>query len=899
LTYVITRAGERATMTFLFTDIEGSTRLWDREPDRAPALIEQHDRLVEQAVEAHGGRIFHRAGDGMIARFDDVAAAVRAAIDAQHALADATWVDVDPVRVRMGVHTGGVVVRPEGPYGWALNYGARLTDIGHGGQIVLSQAAFDGFEPGDEAGVSVRDLGAQRLRDIAEPAPAYQVVAADLRDEFPTPRGSVPVRSPRPEPRTSFVGRADVVEAILAGLEAARCTTITGASGIGKTRVAIEAAARLDRRSGAPTILWSDLGGVESDAIGASVMTAHSISQRPGRSAVESLVDWLSGEHVLLVLDRCDECLDGVAELVDAVIDGARSVTILCTSQRLLGLTGEVAQRLAPLDIDDAVELFIDRARAVGVDGLDCAEVAAVCERLDRMPFAIEIMAAGAAASTLGEMLVELELDGLSSVAADSEIAQSVEHAIAVGVDSLDPVDRDRLLAAAVLPGSFDRALFGAVCAPGADVASLSQTLRELVEASLVQPEPTGGRAVFRVLDPVRTFAASEIDADAHSRASQRLRDVALELSDQIAVGLRGAEELRWLLTLERGFDTLRFVFDEALAAGDTETAARLSTDLWEWAFFRYNTEYFDWGRRLLATVTAHDDPRLSLVLGVVALGHWFRDEFDATFDRAGEALRLERDHDAPFSLPARLALINATVFAGANAPPADVFDEAAEFQRAHGEPFYRVNVEAQNAMMATWLGQHDVAERRALRCLKIARASGNPSSVAYALWVLGQAIEHDDPERAEHLLDDALQQARDVDNRWIVSLTQTGLASIRRRTTGPMAAAPLLSDLLEQLPRAGHWAQFWNAVQLSALVIADLGDHERAYQLAAAVEAAIVTFPLLPVDAAALDEIRSSVVGQRGSAWANRTASIASTWDLGMVADVARAGLDEALGPT
>lgn len=294
----------------------------------------------------------------------------------------------------------------------------------------------------------------------------------------------------------------------------------------------------------------------------------------------------------------------------------------------------------------------------------------------------------------------------------------------------------------------------------------------------------------------------------------------------------------------------------------------------------------------------ARDDSRLSTVHGVVALGHRFRDDFAATFEHADEVLRLEREADGSFSLPARLALINATVFAGANAPPADVFEEAAAYQDEREEPFYRVNVEAQNAMMATWLGQHDVAERRAVRCLKAARSSHNPSSIAYALWVLGQAIEHDDPERAEHLVDDALRQARDVDNRWIVSLTQTGLASIRRRTAGPVAAAPLLLGLLEQLPRAGHWAQFWNAVQLSALVVADLGQPERAYQLAAAVGAATITFPLLPLDATALDEIRASVVAERGAAWAKRTASIASTWSLAMVAGAARDGLEVVLQP-
>jgi hypothetical protein len=225
------------------------------------------------------------------------------------------------------------------------------------------------------------------------------------------------------------------------------------------------------------------------------------------------------------------------------------------------------------------------------------------------------------------------------------------------------------------------------------------------------------------------------------------------------------------------------------------------------------------------------------------------------------------------------------------------VFAESDRFHRSRPEGFYRMNAEAQNAIMAVWLGRDDVAETRALEALRIARECGNPSSIAYATWVLGQAIEADDPEWAEHLFDDSLLLARDVDNRWIVTLVQLSFASSRRRTAGPLAAAGLLDDLLTHLMRAGHWAQVWNVVRLVALVAADAGDEELAYQLAAAVASAELTFPAFPADARALDEMQQRIETARGPTWTRRAARMAATWSPTDAARAAQTGLAEVIG--
>ena len=398
----MTAAAPSGVVTFLFTDIEGSTRRWEADADAMRAALLAHDEVLRTAIEAHDGFLFSHTGDGVVAAFASPKSAVDAAVAAQREL---------ELPVRMGIATGEAELRDGDYFGTVLNRAARVMAAGHGGQILVADSTAVLL-----SGVDLVDLGQRRLRDVPVPVGVFQVRAPGLRTEFP------PLRALDASPGnlrpavTSFIGRESEVEEVQAALQAHRLVTLTGVGGVGKTRLATEVAARLADEF--PDGVWFfELAAVtDPAAVPDAVAAVLGITQQPGKTVSESVAAALEGRVRLLVFDNCEHVLDAAADLVEAILAQSATVKVLATSREGLGVADEQVWPVPSLDLgagidSAAVNLFVERARSVAPRFSmampdEAGAVVEICRRLDGIPLAIELAASRMASMTAARCVI-------------------------------------------------------------------------------------------------------------------------------------------------------------------------------------------------------------------------------------------------------------------------------------------------------------------------------------------------------------------------------------------------------------------------------------------------------------------------------------------------------------
>ena len=392
-------------VTFLFTDVEGSTRRWEADAEGMRVALAAHDEVLCKAIEAHGGRLFKHTGDGVCAAFSSPRSAVDAAVAAQREL---------ELPVRMGIATGEAELRDGDYFGAVLNRAARVMAAGHGGQILLAEST-----AGLLTGVDLVDLGPRRLRDLPTPIGMFQIRAAGLRTDFPPLRALDVTPGNLRAATTSFIGRESEVGEVQAAVKAHRLVTLTGVGGVGKTRLALEVAARLADEF--PDGVWFfELAAVtDPAAVPDAVAAVLGITQQPGKSVANSVAAALEGRVRLLVFDNCEHVLDAAADLIEAILAASATTKIVATSREGLGIADERLWPVPSLDVgagidSAAVALFVERAQHVSPrftarDAGEAAAVVEICRRLDGIPLAIELAASRMAAMTAGEVRDRLD----------------------------------------------------------------------------------------------------------------------------------------------------------------------------------------------------------------------------------------------------------------------------------------------------------------------------------------------------------------------------------------------------------------------------------------------------------------------------------------------------------
>ena len=495
------------TLTFLFTDVEGSTRLWAEDPTAMSASLRVHDAALREVISAHGGYVFTTAGDAFCVAFDSAFDAVSCARRAQERLGCTEWPGPS-LKVRMGLHRGDAESRDGDYFGPVVNVAARVESAGHGGQVIISDAVLASTD------VAATDLGVHRLRDIPEPMRLHQV-----GDGLFPPLRVVPARlSSLPIPATSLVGRDGEVRALRSLLLRHRLVTITGVGGTGKTRLAIEVAER-ELAHYAHGAYFVDLRKTtDDDGVVGAIAESVRLHLEVG-DPLAQILDHLSGKQALVVLDNCEHVIDACADFAEAALSRGDEWRLVATSRELLDVDGEHVMQAPPLATDEdgsAVELFADRAASADpgfrVDDGNRSTVRELCERLDGMPLAIELAAARIAVMSPAEMLLRID-DRFRLLSGGRRRTRQRQGTLEATLDwSYDLLDEDERLvlgSLGVLSGPFDDDLAAAVA--NIEPAHALDVLESLVAKSLVGTDRDGDRTLFHLLETVRAYAINRL----------------------------------------------------------------------------------------------------------------------------------------------------------------------------------------------------------------------------------------------------------------------------------------------------------------------------------------------------------------------------------------------------
>ena len=694
------------TVTLLFTDIEGSTRLLDALGPAYAEALAVHRRHVRAAVAEHGGVEVDTQGDAFLCAFQSARDAVLAATAAQTVLAQT------PVRVRIGVHTGEPALTDEGYVGLDVHRGARICAAAHGGQILVSSTTRDLLD----GSVELRDLGAHRLKDLAEPQRLYQVVSPALEQNFAPPRSET-APSNLPRPSSPLVGRREEISSLVQLVrEGTRLVTLTGPGGAGKTRLALAVATELvpDVPDGA---FFVELAAVtDSELVPSMIASALGVNELSG----QSLSRLLGARRMLLVLDNLEHLPDASPHIAE-VLDAGPDVVVLATSRAPLRLTAERVFAVPPLPDDDAVALFVERAQASAAP-----EVAELCRRLDGLPLAIELAAAQASVLSPAAILARLEqrLALLTRGPRDvPERQRTLRATIEWSVDLLDDEARRLFARLSVFAGGFTLDAAEAVC--GDDVL---EALATLVDHSLLRR--SGER--FWMLETIRELARDSL-AESAEQADLLERHAAyfLALAETAYAG-RLEAETRWADTLESELDNLRAALDRL--APDPARLLQLAGAL---GWFSHLHSHLAEGRERLtvALAEAGGDPhhRARALTGMGSIAGWTGDLATAR-ERLEAAIALWRELDEQVEVGLALDALGWALFVcGEDVESLQRFEEALEIQRRAGTALLVNRALVGVCQMLVALGDTEAAEPRAHELLELARRQDDVRSEHFA----------------------------------------------------------------------------------------------------------------------------------------------------------------------
>jgi predicted ATPase/class 3 adenylate cyclase/Tfp pilus assembly protein PilF len=847
------------TLTFLFTDIDGYTKLWE---DNAPAMqaaLVRHDELLRSVIEEHGGYVFKTVGDAFCATFPTAPDALEVALEVQRRLLSSEWEETGPLKVRMALHVGAAEERDGDYFGPPVNRVARLLSAAPGSQVLLSLPAQELVRDQLPTQTTLRDLGEHRLKDLFRPERVFQLSAPGLPSEFPPLRTLDAYRNNLPLQPTPLVGRekeASEVCDLVRGDET-RLLTLTGPGGTGKTRLALQAAADLLEDFPDGTFFAPLATLTEAELFLPAVAETLGVRETGDQQLVESLKDYLSKRKLLLLLDNFEQIL-GAAPAVKELLAAAPGLKMLATSRAPLGLYGEHEFPVPPLTLPDfkrppplerltqyeAVGLFVERAQAVKPDFTITNEsapaVAEICVRLDGLPLAIELAAARIKMLPPKAMLQRLtsRLKLLTGGARDlPERQRTLRATIEWSYALLDEGEQLLFARLAVFSGGRTLEAIEAICDVEGDLPMEAfEGVSSLVDKSLLrQEEGPDGEPRFVMLETVHEFAREKLEKTAEAEQIKRVHaENFLNLAEVAFPELRGPDQLEWLERLEAEHDNTRAALSWALGGNEAEVALRLGGALWWFWWMRgHNSEGRRWLEQALA-IEGRVSPEVR-AMALAGVGELATSQGD--LDRAKEACEegLELlEHQAREAKLCLLAFLGWVALEREEYGQAkQLFEEGLALSRQMRDTWWLANSLSNVAVVSHSLGDYEKATELYEQSMDLFREQGDKRRLATCLNNLAMVVcSQGELVRAAQLIEESVALLRELGARGVASVGLCNLGWIALLQDDLSRAADLYRESLSLSWDTGVNPVLQRTLEGFACVAGVKGEADRAARL-------------------------------------------------------------------
>ena len=836
------------TVTFLFTDIEGSTKLSQEHPEEMPALLARHNEILNQAIEAHSGYVFQIVGDSFSASFHSAADALNAALAAQRDVQNESW-NPTPIKVRMGIHTGPAQITENNSYtGYAtIALAQRVMSAGHGGQTLLSQTTHDLIVNNLPTGVQLTDMGMHNLKDVLQTQRLYQIEISGLPSSFPPLKTQKIENHNLPIKLTSFIGRERELAEAKKKLSEARLLTLIGPGGTGKTRLSLRVVAdQLDKFKDGIWVI--ELASISNpDHIVSAMALVFNLREVQNIPLIEIVLDYLRAKQLLLIFDNCEHLVEGSAQIADQILHACSQVKIVASSREALGIEGESVFRVPSLPGDDATRLFVERATKAEprftLTEHNASIIAQICSRLDGIPLAIELAAARIKLFTPEQIAERLD-DRFKLLTGGSRTALPRQQTLRALIDwsyiSLSEAEQRAMRWLSVFSGgwTFD----GAEAVIGEHEAL--DNLESLVNKSLVNVEEQESESRYRFLETIRQYAMEKLlDAGEVIEARDRHLDYVLQIAEQANESMFGVETKEWLDQMEMEHDNLRVALEWSFA-NHIEKAMKLALAIGGfWTSRDFNNESREWCRKILEASEGlenadQDRAKIYALLGWTLITTGNHKEGRAVVEKGLVLARKINDIKTILRLLSVKGL--SSTFIGDLQLAIDTMEEAEKIAR-------QANYPGELAMVLTGYAQvlyfmrrdYELSKQKLEEAIRLGKLSGFQwisSLTAYSAGRLAGNIGELETARVQFI--ESAEISRRFGNKRLVYSSRSELAHVLRENGELDEAYRIYCEIIPGWRELGHRAAIAHELECIGYILIKREEPERASTILGAAEA-------------------------------------------------------------